>query len=292
MKIPNYIDHTSCLNYRNEATTGFQYVELGSGEVLEGERKPVHHLFFVLEGEVSVQCDAFDKIEVKADEIVFLPKASSCRIKVVEDTVLVSFSFEKIVYFCDKYSLQSLCVHARQKEYQFQSLVMKESIREFLLLLGGYLRDGLSCNHLHEIKEKELFILFRSYYTKDELASFFFPIVGADIDFKNKVLECSLNAKNAGELAQLMGIPLPGFRKMFAENFGEPVYQWMLKQKSQNILYQLMVSDIDMKTIAYELGFSSLPHFSNFCIKRFGLSPTELKKQIREKASHQEFLDL
>lgn len=292
MEIPNYIDHTSCLQYKNESKTGFKYMELEPGECLEGERKPVHHLIFIMEGNVFVQCDAFDGIEVKTAGIVFLPKASSCQIKAVEHTVLVSFSFEKIADFCDKYSLQSLCAHARQKEYQFQSLAMKDSIRNFLVLLNTYLKDGLSCGHLHEVKERELFILFRSYYTKDELASFFFPLVGTDVDFKNKVLECSISARNAGELAQLMGIPLPGFRKMFVENFGEPVYQWMLKQRSQSILYQLMVSDMDMKTIAYELGFSSLPHFSNFCIKRFGLPPTELKKQIREKASHQELLNL
>ena len=43
---------------------------------------------------------------------------------------------------------------------------IKEPLNLFLGLLETYLQAGVSCKHLHEIKERELFIIFRTTYTK------------------------------------------------------------------------------------------------------------------------------
>ena len=38
------------------------------------------------------------------------------------------------------------------------------------------MEDDIGCKHLQELKLQELFILFRAYYTKEQLAAFFHPI--------------------------------------------------------------------------------------------------------------------
>ena len=47
----------------------------------------------------------------------------------------------------------------------------------------------MNCKHLHEIKSMELFLLFRGFYRKEELAYLFHPIVGKSLDFRSLILE-------------------------------------------------------------------------------------------------------
>lgn len=283
MKMLNYLEHTTCVNYMNNTLTGFSYLVLKVGDILEDQCKPVHHIVFVLEGKAEAQCGGSKRIYVRKNEVIFLPKSSSFFLLATEITDILYFSFENNLQFCDKYSFQNLQTYTKKMKYSFNAISMVPNLQQFASLLVSYLKDGINCGHLQEIKQTELFILFRAYYTKRILASFFHPIIGTDIDFKNKVFDYSLKAKSAMELAQMMGYAMREFRKIFTENFGETVYQWMLNQKTQNIQYQLMASDNDMKTIAFQLGFSSLSHFSQFCVKRFGIPPTVLKKKLRNE---------
>lgn len=282
MKILNYPEHASCVNYKSNVLTGFNYHELKVGDILEAQRKPVHHIIFVLEGKVEAKRSGYERIYVQKNEAVFLPKSTSFILLAEEQTELLYFSFENNLQLCDKYSFQNLQIYTKKVKYEFTTISMVTNLQKFASLLVSCLKDGINCGHLHEIKQTELFILFRAYYPKKTLALFFYPIIGADIDFKNKIFEYSLIAKSSEDLARMMGYTMTEFRKKFTENFGETVYQWMLNQKIQNIRYQLTVSDDEMKTIAFQLGFSSLSHFSRFCVKKFGFPPTALKKRLRD----------
>lgn len=66
----------------------------------------------------------------------------------------------------------------------FKALPVREPLDLFLKLLEIYLSSGINCKHLHEIKEKELFIIFRTAYTKTEMVRLLHPIMGQRVDFK------------------------------------------------------------------------------------------------------------
>lgn len=70
-----------------------------------------------------------------------------------------------------------------------EPLEIRDRLCKFLELLVCYLEDGANCIHFHEIKLKELFWNIRFYYSRQELANFFYMIIGRSQDFKNKVLE-------------------------------------------------------------------------------------------------------
>lgn len=281
MDIFNYPEHASCMHYKADVKTGFRFEVILANEILKEDCKPMHHLLFVMTGRIEVQCDNYAKVIVGAMETVFLPKSCSCYIRVVENSGLMFLSFDNNLNICDRHFFQNLYKLTQELEYKFIVLPIRGRVRDFLDLLINYFEDGLTCSHLHEMKQKELFLLFRAYYSKSELVQFFYPIIGADFDFKNKVLENFSKAKSVEELAELIGFSNSEFRRRFLENFHEPVYRWMQKQKSKRIQYELLVGNDDMTTLAYRFGFSSAAHFNKFCHVQFGMSPTQFKKKLK-----------
>lgn len=281
MEFFDYPGQESFLNSENGSEVGFSFrVEL-AGEILKDNFSSTHNILFVMNGCIEVQCDDSAKVFVEAMETIFLPKASLCHIKVVRDTELVVFSFDCLHSF-DRVVFQGLQKVAKDMEYKFSTFSLRGRMHDFLQLLIGYCKDGLNRNaRLHAVKQDELFILFRKYYSNDELARFFYPIIGADMEFMNKVLNNYVKAKTSKQFAEMNGYSLSEFRRRFKENFHEPVYHWIQKQKKKRIQYELMVSNDDIATIAYRYNFSSSSHFNKFCQTHFGMSPTELKNKFK-----------
>ena len=120
-------------------------------------------------------------------------------------------------------------------------------------------------------------LLFQS---RQELANFFYMIIGRSQDFKNKVLNNYKSCRTVKELASACDISLSAFKRQFSAEFGEAPAEWMQKQLLGEIKYKLSVTDLPLGTIANELEFSSLAHFSRFCKRCLGCSPRELRQQI------------
>jgi AraC-like DNA-binding protein len=106
-------------------------------------------------------------------------------------------------------------------------------------------------------------------------------IIGRSQDFKNKVLNNYKSCRTVKELASACDISLSAFKRQFSAEFGEAPAEWMQKQLLGEIKYKLSVTDLPLGTIANELEFSSLAHFSRFCKRCLGCSPKELRQQIK-----------
>lgn len=147
----------------------------------------------------------------------------------------------------------------------------------------AYLRAGVNCKHLHSIKEKELFIILRTSYSKQEIVNLFHEIIGTNMSFKAAVLLHVDRVNNREELAQAMGMSITDLARKFKVEFGESVYSWLLKQKNKKIIYRLAQPGASVKEIVYEFGFSSAASFNKYCKKNFGNSPRELVRQLKDK---------
>lgn len=80
------------------------------------------------------------------------------------------------------------------------------------------------------------------------------------------------------ELAHNVGLSRSQLNRLFVETMGRtPAEYWEMKrlQAAQSAIFE---STQSIKAIAYNLGFSSLPHFSAWVRKRLGKSPRELRK--------------
>ncbi|HAC20550.1 MAG TPA: hypothetical protein DCF91_00465 [Porphyromonadaceae bacterium] len=279
-----YIDeHASCSHYVSDKEHGFLLREFEQETSLEIERTSSNVILFVIKGELEIAYNEFSKRRVKAHQMIILPKSCHVYGTAFDNTKVVVFKFTEITHLCTKYSLQNLASHTQNITYKFRAQTIKKPVRKFLELLSHCLADGLNCKYYHELKADEVMILYRAYYTKEELAEFFYPILGLSIDFRSLVLSNYRDARTVEELAQKTGYSVSRFKRKFNEEFDESAYQWMQKQKAKHIKYKLSFETIDFATIIDEFGFSSPAHFSRFCKTQFGTTPSDYRKQLQEE---------
>lgn len=104
-------------------------------------------------------------------------------------------------------------------------------------------------------------------------------MIGEVVPFKNLVLSHYMKANDTQELADLCGYGVVTFRRIFKEEFGTSVYQWLLKKRSKHILYRLSFPYISFQEIIEEFNFTSPQQFNRFCKTNLGDSPTNLRKK-------------
>lgn len=287
-------EHISCVNYKSESYQGF-----GAGVLTEGDSfnnrvlsVRANFLIFILEGEVEVISAEGGKRRVMGGEFCFIPALSAyeIQVRIPGRYIYMSFLYNNIK-LCEKYMLERYLDEVEEVAGEFRVLPVRHPLNLFLELMDIYLKAGVNCRHLHSIKEKELFIILRTSYTKQEIVSLFHEIIGAGMDFKSAVLLHAEHVTGRNELAQAMGMSVTDLARKFRERFGEPVYSWLLKQKKERILCRLTQPGSSIKEIVCEFDFSSAASFNRYCKKNFGDSPRELVKKYRIKYADKQYVE-
>lgn len=239
----NYIkEHTSCVNYKTEEDAGFALKEAALGEHFDNRQQEIkaNHLIFILSGEVSITKDSKEETRVRAGEFIFIPLSSHYTGTVIQPGTYISLSFfHDTISLCDKHMLSSYLDKAQHTPLCFEPLSVRAPLDMFLHLLESYLQAGVNCKHLHELKERELFIIFRTAYTKSEIIQLLYPIMGIEVDFKAAVLQHKDRVRSKQELAELLGMSGSELHRKFTQEFGETVQSWLQKQKNKEILSRL-----------------------------------------------------
>jgi len=79
------------------------------------------------------------------------------------------------------------------------------------------------------------------------------------------------------DLAALAGLSVSQMNRLFLRQFGVSSRGYFERRRYQHALVALEVSSAAIKEIAFDLGFSSLPHFSTWFRKRHGVSPRRFR---------------
>lgn len=274
-------EHTSCYNYSKCVQEGFRYYKLPKG-VQYAEQIPKNGILFVISGRMSVSCNEYDFI-LSASEMVFIHRNSFFKAALLEDGELIVALFETGGNICQKASLTELYeLKELLPEHRTEPLNIRVPLDKYLELLIEYLKSGANCIHFHEMKLMELFWIFRFYYTKTEMLKFFYPIITASHNFRDKILIHYQEARTIKELSESCGISFSAFKKQFIAEFGEAPSIWIQKQKLGAIKHKLQDPNLSLGEIADELNFPSLSQFSKYCKQHLGLSPKELRLQLKE----------
>jgi AraC-like DNA-binding protein len=249
------------------------------GKNLPFTDKYFNYFIFLLEGEIMISCNEFRNHLCKEGEMVFIAQDSDSASETLTDVKYVLLSFDNQFTLCDQLAVESLQSN-NKKPLVFNKLDIRPPLRLVLDSVLFYLEHKIQCRHLHAIKQKELFLIFRAFYTKEEMARFLAPMLNKDIDFKAFVLQHYQEVKTVEELANMCKISVRSFNRKFNEYFGDSPYSWMLKQKSRHIKTRLADGKTTFGSIIKEYGFSSPAHFTTYCKKQFGESPSRLRKQL------------
>ncbi|MCC3160118.1 AraC family transcriptional regulator [Hymenobacter sp. 15J16-1T3B] len=79
------------------------------------------------------------------------------------------------------------------------------------------------------------------------------------------------------ELARIAGLNEFKLKNGFKELFGQPVFAYLADYRLREAQTQLLAGGKTASELAFELGYSSLQHFSAAFKKKFGVSPRELR---------------
>lgn len=258
--------------------------KLKQGETFNNLYKEMNYLVFCKEGEVHLTSSLFREEILYSGEIMFLPRMADCQGEVRKDTHVIIHTFNNTVCSPENCILRFLYTHANIKEnaksdIYCSKLIAHKVIVKFMESISYYLEDGTGDLLLWHLKHKELIRLFSRYYRPEELQAFFHPMIGEAVPFKKLVLSHYMKANDSKELADLCGYGVATFRRIFKEEFGTPVYQWLLKKRSEHILYRLSIPYISFQEIIEEFNFTSPQQFNRFCKTNLGDSPTDLRKK-------------
>ncbi|MCS2597991.1 AraC family transcriptional regulator [Bacteroides fragilis] len=154
---------------------------------------------------------------------------------------------------------------------------MKEEMKSLVYQIKNYVDVGINCHHLYLLKYKEMQLLFKHFYTQEEIAQIFYMSLGNSPLFVEIILGNYSKVKTSKELAHLLGYSMRQFEKLFKENFDETPYKWMQERKVKQILQKLKDPDIPLKQIMYEFKFNTSSHFNFYCKKHLGGTPMQVR---------------
>ncbi|MBP1639482.1 MAG: helix-turn-helix transcriptional regulator [Bacteroidetes bacterium] len=85
------------------------------------------------------------------------------------------------------------------------------------------------------------------------------------------------------ELARIAGINSFKLKNGFKELFGNTIFGYLNSFRLEKAFYMIALGEKNMTQIAFELGFSSLQHFSTAFKKAYGCSPKKIKSTPSSK---------
>ncbi len=275
-------EHVTCKHYATEGTQ-LQVLRLAKGELLKRDRIEDSALIFVLEGKIDISTGIHMNKEVEKGYMFFITKGEAIYGRGMSDTIMLSCKLKVPVSLCNEYSIKQLTQHiplipGHLKEKEFAVLPIAEMLFVELDITRQAIESRLMCFHFLHIKREIFLLMLRAFYQKEELAYLFKPALSVDFDFKDQVLRSYTSGHNAQELADLLGLPISTFNRKFKKAFGITSGQWLTLKRKENILKDLLMTDLSPKEIAVKYNLTP-NYLINFCKEHFGNTPIELRER-------------
>lgn len=248
------------------------------------QKSDINFILFLLKGDLLVNSEEYAGTMLRSGEFILQAIGSKVEMLAMTDAECVYYSFNQPEFFCN--SRFNYIMNQVPAPLIYSPLKIVPELFYFLEGSKSYLSGKKVCREMLSLKRKELAFILGNYYSDYDLASLVHPLSKYTSTFHYFVLKNYKKVKTVEEFAQLGGYTVSTFRRIFSTVFHEPVYEWMQARRKEEILYDLYHTSESISEICYKHGFESLPHFSNFCKKSFGMSPRCLRngKSVRSHA--------
>lgn len=271
-------EHTACENYIAGERAILGCLELKANETFVREDLGRSTLVFVLRGSINVSTAGFINQPVEEGYMLLIPAGDCFYGRAITDVTLLRFSFDQNIALCNKFSLKQLLNHIPDDDRKeaFTVLPIRELLFRELEITLDVMKTGLLCIHYQRIKTEVVFLELRAFYTKEELARLFAPVLAEDSDFKTLVLRTFPHVDNAKGMMLALEMPLTTFNRKFQAAFGMPAGQWIIQKKKEKLFRDIVMTKKSIKELAQKYGFT-VNYLTAFCQKHFNASPSELR---------------
>ncbi len=276
-------EHLRCINYDRGGSPIMELIVVEKGK--SWENRPLgNKLVFLLTGKILFSIGQFSNCIIEDKRILYLPTGYQFRFKSIEDCTLLVMQINGQKYFCDDYNFKdlekniSISGYSNLKVDGPVTLEINEIVEKYLDLLIQFIQKGARCKCFYHLKIKELFYIFRWFYSKEILFVFFQSALKGGNEFASYIMDNWHKYSTVGQLSEAMNYTVSGFEKRFKRVFGISPYKWMTNQKAERIFHQVRTTDLTFKQISSNFGFTSLSHFNDFCKIHLGKSPGDIRK--------------
>lgn len=258
----------------------FKYIEISKSTSLPVWSMDQHMLLFVLDGQLKLTIS--DKIkEISGKQFLMIPKQYEWKGVASMHTRLLILMFNMVDNVWTKPKIKNLLDAVDEKSLSsYPLLPIRSPLNAFLDLMVIYSEERNIDRIFYASKENELLSVLYTFYTAQELAPMFYPLLTTNLDFKSFVQANYLKVESVAELAELAGCSQVTLNRKFKEHFGESAYQWIICNKTVQIRKRLETSTASLSDIAKEFGFYSGSELNRFCQRQFGTTALKIRKRI------------
>lgn len=271
-------EHLHCKNYTFTNKSAFKHFHFKQGEVFSMESKEDFVFLFMLRGKMGIFCSCMDSAVLEEDQMYSFGHGWNISANVLEDSEFLVLVFDTPHIRCDQFSMISLKQYYKPEMDQcVRTLAIKPQVASFICNIIFYLDNQMYCKHLQDIKQSEWFFLMRAFYTKEENAMFFAPLIVDKNEFVLLVKEKAEKISTVNELAEACNMTTKTFTRNFKKYFNSTPKKWLQAQKKQEVKLELLRSTNNMKVLSNNLGFSSTSHLSSYCKRNFDQTIKDIK---------------
>jgi AraC-like DNA-binding protein len=278
-------EHLSCRNYMQQVDRGFKYVRFEKDSDITENSTTKNYLIFQLKGKAKVTCNMYKDRIINESDIILIPKASKMIIKTYRGSAILSLAFDLPHSSCDKFILSDLSDICKNIKYDFEPIKMKQPMLPLFDYAIYCFKNGMNCVHLHTHIEDLLFFIFRGYYSREELARLFYPIIAKNPDFKDAILSNLPKFKTIKDMMDVVRMGRTQFFEVFKNNFGVTAKQYMMSLMDDRIIEKAAEPNITTKDLMYNFDFDSQSHFYHYVKQHFGCTPKELIERFSNQSS-------
>lgn len=241
-----------------------------------------HVLLFVLEGTYIVR---FGKKEykVRKNEMVLLQKAIVIEYEKFGESDS-EYTLDYMMFFL-KDELLNDFLNMSNIKYSYPSELVpvtvhssNERLQSYITSLKPYFKESEKIED-ELIKLKLFELLFNIVNADEKLLYQFLQLKRREPSSIVKVIEENLmNPVSLNDLAYLSGRSLSTFKREFQAIYNEPTFQWIRNRRLEKAKELLMSSGLSVTDACFATGFENVAHFSKSFKKKYGVSPSEIKK--------------
>ena len=147
--------------------TGFSCHQLDKDDVYQIDNSKSSCALFMIQGQVNLDLGEFYEGEMEQGQMLYIPQSIKAQIESITGSRCILLFWDKHISTCDKLFLSSLSIKENDTDTNDVILPIKKPLMNVLESVNLYLNARLLCRHMHLLKQQELLLVLRGFYTKN-----------------------------------------------------------------------------------------------------------------------------